>query len=346
MPYVHPAELVTLGATNVRVSRLSLGGTPFGDMYATVPDDQAVATVEAAFEAGVRYFDTAPLYGVGRAERRLGLGLRHLPRDEVVVSTKVGRILQDEDGTIPPTFEYTPEAIERSLAGSYERLGLDRVDIVHVHDPDHHMDEVMEVTLPALRKLQADGVIGAVSAGMNHSAPLARFVTAGLVDSVLVAGRWTLLDQSALDDLLPAAVEQGVSVIAAGVFNTGALADPDAGKQFANYFYRPAPPEIQDRVGRDSRCLRRPRCLVAAPPPCSSRSPIPPSPLFAWAAVPSRRWLPTPPTFRLRSHSSCGRTSPAPACCIPSQGPRSISPEPERGEHYQHEVRQTGPDRP
>ena len=250
MPYVHPAELVPLGATNVRVSRLSLGGTPFGDMYATVPDEQAVATVDAAFEAGVRYFDTAPLYGVGRAERRLGLGLRHLPRDEVVVSTKVGRILQDEDGTIPPTFEYTPEAIERSLAGSYERLGLDRVDIVHVHDPDHHMDEVIEVTLPALRKLQADGVIGAVSAGMNHSAPLARFVTAGLVDSVLVAGRWTLLDQSALDDLLPAAVEQGVSVIAAGVFNTGVLADPDAGKQFANYFYRPAPPEIQDRVGR------------------------------------------------------------------------------------------------
>jgi D-threo-aldose 1-dehydrogenase len=250
VPYVHPAELVTLGATNVRVSRLSLGGTPFGDMYATVPDEQAVATVKAAFEAGVRYFDTAPLYGVGRAERRLGLGLRDLPRDELVVSTKVGRILQDDDGTIPPTFEYAPEAIERSLAGSYERLGLDRVDIVHVHDPDHHMDEVIEVTLPALRKLQAEGVIGAVSAGMNHSAPLARFVSAGLVDSVLVAGRWTLLDQSALDDLLPAAVEQGVSVIAAGVFNTGVLADPDASEQFANFFYRPAPPDIRERVRR------------------------------------------------------------------------------------------------
>jgi D-threo-aldose 1-dehydrogenase len=215
-----------------------------------VSDNDAIATVHAAFDAGVRYFDTAPLYGVGKAERRLGAGLRALPRDEVVVSTKIGRILQDDDGTIAPTFEYGPDAIARSLTGSYERLGLERVDVVHVHDPDNHMDEVAQITLPALRKMQRDGVIRAVSAGMNHSAPLARFVAAGLVDCVLVAGRWTLLDQSALEDLLPAAMTHGASVIAGGVFNSGVLADPDGNEQFASFFYRPAPPEIVERVRR------------------------------------------------------------------------------------------------
>jgi len=245
-----PIALRTLGSTDVAVSRFSLGGTPFGDMYAEVPDDLAVATVRAAFDAGVRYFDTAPLYGVGRSERRLGAGLRGLPRDQLVVSTKVGRILQDDDGTVAPTFEYSDDAIERSLAGSYERLGLEYVDIVHVHDPDNHMDEVSEVTLPTLRRLQAEGVIRAVSAGMNHSAPLAKFVDAGLVDCVMLAGRWTLLDQSAIDDLLPVAEARSVSVIAAGVFNSGVLADPDADERFVNYFYRPASPEIVDRVRR------------------------------------------------------------------------------------------------
>jgi aryl-alcohol dehydrogenase-like predicted oxidoreductase len=152
--FVDPAELVCLGPTDVKVSRFGLGGTPFGDMYQAVPDDQAV-----------------------------------------------GRIPQG--GDLPPTFEYSPEAVARSLAGSYDRLGLDRVDVVHVHDPDVHMDEVMGVTLPALRALQREGRIRAVSAGMNHAAPLARFVRAGLVDCVMVAGRWTLLDQSALDERPP-----------------------------------------------------------------------------------------------------------------------------------------------
>ena len=199
-----PGDIVTLGRTPVPVSRLSIGGTPFGDMYDVVPDEAAVATVRAGFDAGVRYFDTAPLYGVGKAERRLGLAIRALPRDQIRISTKIGRILHDDDGTIPPSFDYGPAAVESSLAGSLERLGTDHVDVVHVHDPDWHMDEVIDVTLPLLRSMQAAGRIGAVSAGMNHSAPLACFVETGLVDAVLVAGRWKLLDQSALDDLLPA----------------------------------------------------------------------------------------------------------------------------------------------
>lgn len=241
-------DISSIGRTSVTVSRLALGGTPFGDMFQTVPDEQAVATIHAAYEAGVRYFDTAPLYGVGKSERRLGLGIAGLPRDELTISTKIGRILQDDDGTVAPTFEYTPEAVERSLLGSFERLGTDHVEIVHVHDPDNHMDEVMAVTLPLLRAMQAEGRIGAVSAGMNHSAPLARFVESGLVDCVLIAGRWTLLDQSALDDLLPAAERHGASVIAAGVFNTGVLADPDADPSLVNFFYRPAPQEVLDKV--------------------------------------------------------------------------------------------------
>jgi aryl-alcohol dehydrogenase-like predicted oxidoreductase len=242
------STMVRIGRTDVRVSALGLGGTPFGDMYAVVPDETAFATVRAAFDAGVRYFDTAPLYGVGKAERRLGLGIAGLPRDEITISTKVGRLLQDDDGTMPPTFEYGPEAVVASLESSLERLGIDRVDIVHVHDPDDHLDEVIDTTLPLLQEMKASGRIGAVSAGMNHAGPLARFVEAGLVECVMVAGRWTLLDQSALRELLPAASSQGVSVIAAGVFNSGVLADPDG--PHANYFYATTPADVLAMVRR------------------------------------------------------------------------------------------------
>ena len=239
-----------MGATDVEVSRFTLGGTPFGDMYAVVPDEQAVATVERAYEVGVRSFDTAPVYGVGKSERRLGLGIRGLPRDQITVCSKVGRTLQDDDGTIPPTFEYDEGAVLASLAGSRERIGVDRIDVVHVHDPDLHVDAALAGAFPTLRRLQADGAIGAVGAGMNHTAPLCRFIEEGAVDCVLVAGRTSLLDQSALDDLLPLALERGVSVIAGGVFNSGVLADPDADPQFVNYGYRPPAPEIFDRVAR------------------------------------------------------------------------------------------------
>jgi aryl-alcohol dehydrogenase-like predicted oxidoreductase len=253
----HPmvaSTMVQIGRTDVRVSGLGVGGTPFGDMYAEVPDATAVATVRAAFAAGVRYFDTAPLYGVGRAERRLGLGIAGLPRDEITISTKIGRILQDADGTVAPTFEYTPHAVVASLESSLGRLGLDRVDIVHVHDPDDHLDEVIATTLPLLQEMKAAGRIGAVSAGMNHAGPLARFVEAGLVDCVMVAGRWTLLDQSAIHELLPAATAQGASVIAAGVFNSGVLADPDG--PHAHYFYARTPADVLAKVRRISDVCR------------------------------------------------------------------------------------------
>jgi D-threo-aldose 1-dehydrogenase len=247
---VDAASRTTIGGTGVEITRLSLGCAPFGDMFAPVPDDQAIATVRAAFEHGIRYFDTAPFYGVGKSERRLGLGLAGLPRDQVTVSTKVGRVLQDDDGTVPPTFEYTPDAVKRSLEGSHERLKLDRFDIVHVHDPERHVESAIEGAFPTLRAMQAAGEIGAVSCGTNFSDPLVRFVREGLVDSVLISGQWTLLDQTAGQELLPLALERGVAVIAASVFNSGILADPDADPALVNFKYRPAPSEVVARTRR------------------------------------------------------------------------------------------------
>jgi D-threo-aldose 1-dehydrogenase len=229
---------------------MSLGGGPFGGMWAPVPEEQATAAVHAAYAGGVRYFDTAPLYGVGTSERRLGVALRGLPRDELTISTKVGRLLQDDDGTVPPTFDYTPDAIERSLEGSHERLGLERFDVVHAHDPERHVDAAIEGAFPTLRRMQAEGRIGAVSCGTNFSAPLTRFVREGLVDCVLMSGEWTLLDQTAGEELLPLALERGVAVIAASVFNSGILADPDADPAFVNFKYRPPAPEIVERTQR------------------------------------------------------------------------------------------------
>jgi D-threo-aldose 1-dehydrogenase len=249
-PLVQAGERTKVGTTSVEVTGLSIGGTPFGGMWAEVPEDAAVATVRAAFDAGARYFDTAPLYGVGTAERRLGAALVGLPRDEVTVSTKVGRILQDEDGTIPPTFEYTPDAVKRSLEGSHQRLGLDRFDIVHVHDPDRHLDAAIEGAFPTLRAMQVAGEIGAVSCGTNIADTLTRVVREGLVDCVLMSGQWTLLDQTAAEELLPLASERGVTVIAASVFNSGVLADPDADPALVGFKYRPAPPEVIEKVRR------------------------------------------------------------------------------------------------
>ncbi len=214
---------------------------------------------------GVRSFDTAPLYGVGKSERRLGLGIRSLPRDELTICSKVGRILQDDDGTVPPTFGYDEKAVIASLEGSRERIGVDRIDVVHVHDPDRHIEAALDTAFPTLRRLQADGVIGAVSAGMNNTGPLCRFIEAGAVDCVLLNGRTSLLDDSALDDLLPLALERGVSVIAGGVFNSGVLADPDADPRFVNFWYQPPSPEVLERVARiRTRCERHGVSLRAA----------------------------------------------------------------------------------
>ena len=228
-----------LGSRGPVVTRLGLGTAPLGNLFSTVTDADAAATVDAAWDEGIRFFDTAPLYGHGLAEHRLGRALAARPRDEFVLATKVGRLLQPSSGTsapgvftdvpdVEPVFGYSRDDTLRSIAASLERLGMDHVEVVHVHDPDDHEAEAMMGAFPALIELRGQGVIGAVGAGMNQWPMLDRFVERVDLDCVLLAGRYTLLDRSGADVLLPRCAERGVGVVIGGVFNSGLLADPDA----------------------------------------------------------------------------------------------------------------------
>ncbi|HTO71327.1 MAG TPA: aldo/keto reductase [Myxococcota bacterium] len=266
-----PGERVKLGATPLRVTRLGLGCAPLANLYRASDEVQARAAVDAAWDAGIRWFDTAPLYGHGLSERRLGAALRGRERSEYVVASKVGRLLRPgvdpetvfaDVPPLRPVFDFSYDGALRSLEESLTRLGLDRIDLVHVHDPDAHEVEAERGAFRALLRLRDEGVIRAIGAGMNQSPMLARFVERGLVDCVLVAGRWSLLDDSAARDLLPLAERSGVAVIAAGVFNSGILAAPRAG---ATYDYAPAPPERLARAQRlEAICARFDVSLRAA----------------------------------------------------------------------------------
>lgn len=252
---MNPFERARLGDTGVSISRLGLGMAPLGGLYRAVGDDQARTTVRRAWELGIRHFDTAPLYGNGLSERRGGRVLAGLPREEFTLATKVGRRLvpaggqgQDfwaEDSGEEPVWDFSADGVRRSYAESLARLGLDRADVLHLHDPDDHFAEAVEWAVPALVRLRAQGRVGAVSAGMNQSAMLADLVRTGDFDSVLLAGRYTLLDQDGLVDLLPLCAARGVSVICGGVYNSGVLADPEPG---ARYDYAPAPPGVLGRA--------------------------------------------------------------------------------------------------
>ena len=255
-----------LGSTAVGVTELGYGGAPIGNLYSAISEEQALASVRAAWDGGIRYFDTAPHYGIGVSERRLGKALQEFPREEFVISTKVGRLLRpnpepvgtDKEGFDTPddvirVFDYSAEGVRRSLDESRERLGLDRIDIALVHDPDDHLDQAAEESIPALCELRKQGVIGAVGLGMNYVEPLLGFVTrdypAGVsIDVVLVAGRWTLLDRSA-KRLLDACAERGISVIAAAPFNSGLLARPEP-PDSGTFDYAPASAEVLDRARR------------------------------------------------------------------------------------------------
>jgi len=248
-------ERVRLGRTDVQVTRLGLGLAPIGGLFSAVDERQARATVEHAWRLGIRYFDVAPLYGNGLAERRAGPVLAGKPRAELTLSTKVGRLLRPGGGDaqqfwaeptdVSPVFDFSAAGVRTSYAESLQRLGLDRADILHLHDPDDHLGQARAEALPELARLREQGLIGAVSAGMNHPGPLAELVRTGELDCVLLAGRYTLLDQSGLTELLPLCAERGVSVIAAGVFNSGLLADPRPG---ASFDYTPVEPAMLERA--------------------------------------------------------------------------------------------------
>ena len=225
--------------TGTPLTELGFGAAQLGNLYRETTEREAREAVDAAWEAGIRYFDTAPHYGLGLSERRLGAALAHRPRDEYVLSTKVGRALvptpershlRDDGGfAVPAAFrrewDFSAEGILRSIEGSLERLGTDRVDIVYLHDPDDHWAEAA-AGVETLVELREQGVVSAIGVGMNQSAMPARFVRETDVDVVMCAGRLTLVDHAALGDLLPAAVERGVAVVAAAVYNSGLLADP------------------------------------------------------------------------------------------------------------------------
>lgn len=242
---------------------MAYGAAGMGNLLRTVPDEEASGAVAAAWDCGVRYFDVAPHYGLGLAERRLGLALRDRPREEFLVSTKVGRLLRpvpnptgardDEGFDVPADFvrvrDYSGDGVRRSLESSLERLGLDRIDIAFVHDPDDFYWEALDGAFPALEELRAEGVITSYGAGMNQSEMLTRFVERTDLDVVLLAGRYTLLEQGALDGLLPACLERGVSVVAAGIFNSGILAT-DVPQRSATYNYEPADQDTFDRAQR------------------------------------------------------------------------------------------------
>jgi aryl-alcohol dehydrogenase-like predicted oxidoreductase len=245
---------VQLGRSDLRVTRLGIGLAPVGGLYKPVGDEQGVATVDRAWERGLRLFDTAPLYGYGLSERRTGLALAKQPRAEYVLATKVGRLLEPggadtqeiwpEAGStgVAPRFDFSYDAVRTSLESSLERLGLDRVDVLHIHDPDDHFEEALAGTYRALADLRRAGIIGAISAGMNQAPMLTRFVEeAGEpgFDCFMLAGRYTLLDQSGLDKLLPLCAERGIGVMAAGVYNSGLLGNPSPR---SHYDYA-APPE-------------------------------------------------------------------------------------------------------
>ena len=227
---------------DVPVSALAFGTA------ALTPGADATAAIAAARRAGVRYFDTAPYYGLGQAELALGQALDGVDRSSVTLSTKVGRTVDPD--TRQWHFDYSRDAVLRSLAASLGRLRVDRVDVVYVHDPDNHADEALATAIPALLELRDEGVIGAVGAGMNQWQVPLRLIRESDLDVLLIAGRYSLLDASAAVELFPECVERGVDVVIAGVFNSGILANPRDG---ASYDYRPASVE---RLAR-ARAIQR-----------------------------------------------------------------------------------------
>jgi D-threo-aldose 1-dehydrogenase len=302
-----------IGSTNVEVTPLGLGTVPIGGLYEPVPDAEANALVRRSYELGIRLFDTAPQYGSGLAEVRLGATLPELPRDQIVVSTKVGRLLRPitfatktrrvlaesirsgdvrrlagdaakvvrrlargssgvdvqlgapfdrGQAALEPYYDFSYDGVMRSVEESLKRLRLDRVDMLYIHDPDHHYSAAIDGAFRALDRLRADGTVGAIGVGMNQTAMLVRFAREAPFDCLLAAGRYTLLDQEALVELIPECERRGISLIVGGVYNSGILADPTPGAMFN---YERAPGSVLERAQRmQAVCARHGIPLMAA----------------------------------------------------------------------------------
>ena len=267
-------ETRPLGRTGLPVSVLGFGAAPLGDLYARLDDETAVAAVAAARGAGMTLFDTSPHYGNGLSELRVGAGLRRQPGAGVVLSTKIGRVMDPRRRPDPPpagvispgfaggvphraSFDYSYDGALRAFEQSLLRLGVDRIDILLIHDVDvwTHGDgfearfkEAMDGAYRALDRLRAEGVVKAIGVGINEAETCVRFAEAGDFDTVLLAGRYSLLEQGGADSFLPLALRKRIGVILGGVYNSGILAT--GAVEGARYNYRPAPPEIMARVRR------------------------------------------------------------------------------------------------
>ncbi|MFJ3895765.1 aldo/keto reductase [Streptomyces sp. NPDC090083] len=239
-----------LGSSGVRVTALGLGTAQLGDLYEAMSQERATAIVDAAWQAGIRYFDTAPHYGLGLAEKRLGHALRSRPRAQYVLSSKVGRLIRTGNRGEPErSWDFTEAGVRSSVEDSLGRLGLDRLDIALLHDPQERLTDALGTGLPALVRLREEGVVGAIGVGTGDLTALTAFADRAELDTIMIAGRYTLLEQPALTKVIPAARAAGISVLNAGVFNSGMLAQ-DRPAPDARYEYRAAPGALLARARR------------------------------------------------------------------------------------------------
>ena len=277
-----------VGRTKLEVTELGLGGAPMGGFRATISDAEAVKLTDDGYDAGIRYFDTSPYYGYGRSELRMGAALREKPRDSYVLSTKIGRVMHAmkpgekppadfrENGLpgFAPVYDYTYDGVMRSLEHSHMRLGLQKIDIALIHDVDfwttkdravleERFRTVMDSGYRALDELRRAGIIGAIGVGINEADTSTRFIKAGDFDCMLLAGRYTLLEQGALEEFLPECTKRHVSVILGGPYNSGILTG--GVKPGATHDYVAAPAALIEKAQKiEAVCARHGVPLGAA----------------------------------------------------------------------------------
>ena len=242
--------------SGLQIPEFGIGTSPFGGLFASVSESAVADVISTSMELGLNYFDTAPHYGMGSAEVRLGRNINHLPRSSFVVSTKVGRLIvpsekaddpgwENSTAAVERIFDFSAAGIERSLLESLERLKMESVEMIFIHDPDGAADQAISEAYPVLERLRAEGIVKTIGIGITSNEIPTRFINETDIDVVLIALKYTLLDQSAGAELLPTALRKGVSVIAGGVFNSGILTNPKAG---ATFNYEPASPEVLARA--------------------------------------------------------------------------------------------------
>ena len=227
-----------IGSSNLKVTNIGMGGAPL----VITEESNAIETLHTAYNEGIRYFDTAPYYGAGISEKYFGKFLSSVERNSFVISSKVGRIIENQE----IKFDYTREGILRSLDESLERLNLDYIDIALIHDPDDHYLQALNESFPTLADLKSQGIIKAIGCGMNQWEMLLDFANNADFDCFLLAGRYTLLDHSAMYSLMPKCLEKNISIILGGPYNSGILASDF--KSESTYFYEPSPTKVTEKA--------------------------------------------------------------------------------------------------